>query len=296
MSGSESVARTADVSVVIPCYRAEATIERAVHSAAAQTVRPREVIVADDASPDGSLLRLQSLQRHYGTEWLKVVALPRNQGAAAARNAGWDRAVGRYVALLDADDAWHPRKIEIQHAWMEAHPDVPLSSHQCVQLDHDGVPSEAVPGSWAETELTPGRMLIANGVDTRTAMLRRDIPQRFAAIRYGEDYLLWLEIVLSGGRAVRLEVPLAYFFKARYGDGGMSGQLWNMEKGELVAYRSVHRQGLLSSATLAALIPFSLAKYARRVATVKVRRGLRGLRGERSAGSRAGTAEPASRP
>ena len=99
--------------MVVPCYRCAATIERAIASVAAQTQRPQEVILVDDASGDETLQQLYSLQSQYG-EWIKVVALTTNVGAASARNAGWNVATQPYIAFLDSDDAWHPQKVAIQ--------------------------------------------------------------------------------------------------------------------------------------------------------------------------------------
>lgn len=264
---------TVDVSVVIPCYRCIDTIERAVASVAAQTVRPREVILGEDHSPDGTLARLYDLQRRYGAEWIKVIPLPENRGAASARQAAWDAARGRYVAFLDADDSWHPRKLEVQVGWMEKHPEVRMTSHLCVQVSGEPGADPPVPEEWEARQIRGGTLLLTNQLDTRTVMLRREITQRFdTRLRYGEDYLLWLEVVLAGGLTYRLELPLAYFYKARYGEGGMSALLWKMELGELHAYRAVRRLRLISAATYAALIPFSLAKYARRVLVVRARR------------------------
>ena len=93
------------VSVIIPAYRAAGTIRRAVDSVFAQTYHAAEIIVVDDGSPDD----LAAAVAHYGT----AVTLVRqvNQGAAAARNTGIDRASGDLIAFLDADDYWEPQKL-----------------------------------------------------------------------------------------------------------------------------------------------------------------------------------------
>ncbi len=119
----------AAVSVIIPCFRCAKTIERAIASVAAQTVLPAEVILVDDASGDGTRLLLSELKSHYATGWVKLVLLDQNVGAGSARNAGWAAASQPLIAFLDADDAWHFRKIEIQHAYMAANPDVALCGH-----------------------------------------------------------------------------------------------------------------------------------------------------------------------
>lgn len=126
----------ADVSVVIPCYRCSDVIERAVTSVWEQTLRPAEVILVDDCSGDGTVDTLYALQKKFPPNWIKVIELEQNSGPGEARNAGWAAASHSYVAFLDADDSWHPQKIEIQYSWMIEHPDVVLTGHECVR--HSG--------------------------------------------------------------------------------------------------------------------------------------------------------------
>ena len=63
----------APVSVIIPCYNCKDTVERAVKSVFDQTLQPREVILVDDASSDGTLDYLMVLRDQYGSSWLKVI-------------------------------------------------------------------------------------------------------------------------------------------------------------------------------------------------------------------------------
>lgn len=257
--------RAAPVSVVIPCYRCADTIERAIRSVAAQTLRPAELILIDDGSPDGTGTVLEQLRRRYGADWIRIISLPRNVGAASARNAGWDAATQAYVAFLDSDDAWHPGKVEIQWAWMEAHPEVAVSGHGARQLVSEAeIPAD--PGD-GEAQFVSRRALYAsNQFITPSVMLRRAIPQRFeAGKRYMEDYLLWLEIASSGNQIARLPQQLAFTFKAAYGEGGLSGQPWRMEKGELAAFTSLLRKGHLGIAVWLLLTAFSIVKFCRRL-------------------------------
>ena len=87
------------ISVVIPCFGCARTIERAVASVAAQRQRPLEVIVVNDASPDDTAQVSQRLKASYPTGWIRQITLATNQGAASARNAGWEAAAGQYVAI-----------------------------------------------------------------------------------------------------------------------------------------------------------------------------------------------------
>lgn len=91
------------ISVVIPLYNKQREIGEAVRSALAQTLLPREIIVVDDGSTDGSA----EIVRSIGSPLVRLVSQP-NAGVCAARNHGIEESTGEYIALLDADDAWEP--------------------------------------------------------------------------------------------------------------------------------------------------------------------------------------------
>ncbi len=257
---------SAAVSVVIPCYRCGGTVGRALASIAAQTVRPREVVVVDDGSDDETPEVLQSLQSAYPKDWLRVIRLRENCGPGAARNVGWDACTQPYVAFLDADDAWHPQKIEIQTEIMARDPSLVLSGHGWLWV-HGPVAVEAPLRSPLQTtRLTPHRLLVSNILATPTVMVRRDIPLRFdARKRYSEDYLLWLEILFSGYSGVFIHANLAYLYKAPYGAGGLSGQLWQMELGELDTYYQLWGKKRISTGVFLTVAFFSLLKFGRRM-------------------------------
>lgn len=265
----------APVSVVMPCYRCVATIERAVASVVAQTQRPAEMILVDDASGDGTWKVLQAIQARCG-DWVRLIAMPSNQGAASARNAGWNAATQPYIAFLDSDDAWHPEKIEIQYAYMRAHPELVLSGHLCRQLPRG---TETVPDWMAELRgvqpVAWGSLLLRHQFVTPSVMLKRGIGLRFAeGLRHMEDYRLWLEIVGAPMSAVKLQAELAAVYKPPYGVSGLSADMWSMEKAELANYRYFHGLGKLSLLQLFLLQCYSLAKFVRRILLVRFLRGL----------------------
>src|SRR6185437_11144924 len=105
--GMTSPGPRARVSVVIPTYNSGPLVTEAVESVLAQTLPAAEVLVVDDGSTDDTPERLAA----YGE---RIRYLPQaNQGVAAARNRGIREATGDLIAFLDADDVWHPRKLEI---------------------------------------------------------------------------------------------------------------------------------------------------------------------------------------
>jgi glycosyltransferase involved in cell wall biosynthesis len=271
----------APVSVVIPCFLCRDTIERALLSVLQQTMHPREVLLVDDASPDGgaTVKELQRLAVRHGTSVpIRVVLSTQNGGPGSARNRGWELADQTFIAFLDSDDAWLPRKIEIQYTWMRDHPEVLLTCHRHRLADESAAglhePTVA-PGTIAAHPIEGRSLLYFNAVATRTVMLRRDLPHRFSeGKRHAEDYLLWLEMVLSGVRAAKIDAPLAVAFKGDFGAGGLSANLVRMELGELDCYRRLHKAGLIGLWKLVGCSIFSTAKFLRRVLVVSFRRTL----------------------
>ncbi len=264
---------TAPVSAVIPCFRCADTIGRAVGSIAAQTLRPAEVILVDDGGGDGTLEALHALAAAHPQGWIKVLAQPRNCGAADARNAGWATATQPYLAFLDADDAWHRRKIELQFGYMAAHPEVALCAHRHDILDTGEVPERPI-GEVSAERVSKLSLLLSNNFFAPTMMmLKRELPQRFlSGRRHVDDHLLWLQIVCAGYSFVRLSAKLAYTYKRPFGESGLSGQLWAMEKSELANYRILRSEGCIGAVAALALSAWSLAKFVRRLALVGLRR------------------------
>jgi len=275
-AGTDNAMQVVPVSVVIPCYRCAATVGRAVDSVAAQTRRPAEVILIDDGSGDETLATLHGIAAVHPPGWIRVLALPQNRGAADARNEGWAAASQPYLAFLDADDAWHPRKLEIQHGYMAAHPEVALCGHRHQILDTPSVPAGPV-GEVAAQRISKRALLLSNNFFAPTMMmLRRELPQRFLpGRRLVDDHLLWLEIVCAGHIFMRLSPRLAYTYKRPFGDSGLSGQLWAMEKSELANYWILRRAGSIGLTAALGLCAWSLAKFARRLALVGLRPGRR---------------------
>ncbi len=101
------------VSVVVPAYNAAQFVGRTVSSALAQTHRALEILVVDDGSTDATAAIVESMARHDTR--IKLLQ-QENSGVAEARNLGLLQAEGDFVATLDADDLWHPMKIERQLA------------------------------------------------------------------------------------------------------------------------------------------------------------------------------------
>nr|MBP7400333.1 glycosyltransferase family 2 protein [Chitinophagales bacterium] len=106
------------VSVIIPVYNAAISIAKTVDSVLYQTLQSFEIILINDASTDNSLEIITALAQQHAQ--ISIINLQQNGGPGIARNAGIKKAIGKYIAFLDADDTWHSLKLEKQVAFMEA--------------------------------------------------------------------------------------------------------------------------------------------------------------------------------
>ena len=98
------------ITVIIPAFNAQASIERAVKSASDQTYGSVELIVVNDCSSDNTSLILNNLKKEVSN--LRVISNKFNKGAAAARNQGIDAANGEWITFLDADDYFDLKYLE----------------------------------------------------------------------------------------------------------------------------------------------------------------------------------------
>lgn len=254
--------KKASVSVIIPCYRCAATIEYSVLSVVQQTMKPEELILVDDNSEDDTLIVLQYLRQKYGSNWIKIISLPLNGGASIARNIGWKNSACDYVAFLDSDDAWHPKKIELQYSWMEVHKEVALSGHKCVMLTPGKqIPFPALNSDFSVRYLTKRKLLVSNPFVTPSFMVKRNLQCRFdPSSRYAEDFLFLLQIGLSGHIIAILEVELVYVFK-EFGVSGVSGNIFKMRCGDIKNYWLLRKYKKINFVTMSILIIYSLIKY-----------------------------------
>ena len=253
------------ISVVIPCYRCSDTLGRAFASVLAQTHLPQEIIMVDDCSNDGqkTLEAMRDFQKETRHIAVKVISLEQNVGPGSARNAGWDIATQPLIAFLDADDSWHPQKLEIQSSWMHEHPEIALTGHASINLANESPPATLPP--LRSLPVSAMRLLLSNCLPMRSVMLKRCLEQRFCSgKRQAEDYLLWLTLAYSGQRLELLNLPLSYSYKEDFGEDGLSAQLAQGYLGVADTYRQLLEAGFISKVLYAALIFLAYLKYKRR--------------------------------
>ncbi|MGM0550896.1 MAG: glycosyltransferase family 2 protein [Bacteroidota bacterium] len=204
------------VSVILPFYQAGTTLERAVRSVMGQTFSNWECLLVDNNSTDGG----EKIARQYAAKDRRFRLLTeKNQGVVHAFYRGEQEARGVYVARMDADDWAHPKRIEKQLAWLEAHPETGAVATQVEYVaHHNNTDGFARFVQWNNCLLTYEQMWLNRFVElplvNPTAMWRKDLAEKLGSYRAGnfpEDYEMWLRWMEAGIRVDKLPEKLLYW-------------------------------------------------------------------------------------
>jgi glycosyltransferase involved in cell wall biosynthesis len=121
------------VSIVIPAYNQADYLGATIESVLNQTYQNIELIVVNDASPDNTT----EIVERYDDPRLKYIIHEENRHLAASRNTGLRASSGEIVAVLDADDLYHPQKIELHVQFLEENQDIGVSYNARFEIDHN---------------------------------------------------------------------------------------------------------------------------------------------------------------
>jgi glycosyltransferase involved in cell wall biosynthesis len=226
---------TPTFSIVMPAYNTAQTIGAAIKSVLAQTRGDFELIVVNDGSTDGTAAQVEP---YLSDGRVRLISQP-NSGQARARNAAIEVARGTYVSLLDSDDLWLPRYLDVMAATLGADPAAAVAYTDAWVLDDElrriarqtamssnqpmSAPADANAFLCALLEL--GNFVFV-GATIRRSVLAEAGPFR-AGVEGSEDYELWLRIAARGYRFARCPETLAIY---RRRPGQMTTQLERMRR------------------------------------------------------------------
>lgn len=200
------------VSVIMPAYNAEKYIEQAIRSVQKQTVRSWELIVVDDRSTDKTAEQI----RRLAAEDMRIIPVysEMNHGAAESRNIALRQCRGEFVALLDADDVWHPQKLEreLERA-RKTDADLVYSSY--AMIDEQG--TRCFSDFIVEESTDLQSMLNCNTIGCSTVLMKAKVLEKrpFVTDFYHEDYVMWLSLLQAGCKAVGVRDILVDYRVAR---------------------------------------------------------------------------------
>ena len=214
------------ISVVIPTYNRRRWIGRAIRSVLEQTYTPAEIIVVDDGSSDGSMEYI--LENFPLVNFVKQL----NQGVSSARNKGIRLSSSKWIALLDSDDEWYPKKLENQVKAIQEKPDHKFCHTEEIWVrngvrvnqmkKHQKYGGHIFEKCLDMCRISPSSVLFQKSILDKTGWFDKEL-------RVCEDYDLWLRVT-ARYPTLYLNEPLIIKY------GGYKDQLSNV-KGGIESYR-----------------------------------------------------------
>jgi len=200
----QELAAPPSFSVILIAYQAAETVGEAVRSALAQTHPAHEVIVVDDGSTDDSASALRPFEGDI------TLIRKDNGGAASARNVGLAAATGEFVAFLDADDRFHPKRIECLAELARRRPDLDMLSTDMVFIvDGEEVGSFLADNPFAvvDQRIEIMKSCFVGAPPAVRAERLRAIGGFDESLRVASDWDGWLRLILDGAGAGLVERP-----------------------------------------------------------------------------------------
>jgi GT2 family glycosyltransferase len=261
-------------SIVIAAYNVAGVIGAALESAFSQTYRAHEVIVCDDGSTD----ELDAALAPYA-ERITLVR-KQNGGEGSAKNAAARAASGDFVAILDADDAYLPGRLEALGRLAAARPDLDiLTTDAYLEVEGRRV-RRCYTDDWRFEVADQRRAILARNFIFGHVAVRRE---RFLAvggfdetIRWTTDWECWIRMILDGSRAGCVAEPLSIY---RVHEGGLSASRDRLLAGRVQTLeKTVARTDLADEER--SLVLDTLDRYRSELALLELRSALREGRGD----------------
>ena len=181
------------VSVLVPLYKTqEIHLRQLIESVLAQTLREFECILYNDSPESGYLGQIVA---EYGDARIRYVSGEKNLGISGARNRLIELAAAPYLAIIDHDDVMLPNRLELQTAYLDAHPGVGVVGCYVREIPHNRVVRYPEMDGDVRLALMGGCAVPHTGSMIRSAVLRE------SGIRYedefcpAEDYALWIRLL-----------------------------------------------------------------------------------------------------
>jgi glycosyltransferase involved in cell wall biosynthesis len=202
-----------EVSVVLPYFNAENTLERAVESILSQTFPSFEILLVNNNSTDQSLTIAQYLAQKDSR--IRLLNEPK-QGVDNAMNCGLENSRGRFIARMDADDIAHPQRLEKQVRFLNENPGIGLVGSFVKYVSHNsGTGGFKRFVKWVNSfqtiEEIERNRFVEIPVVNPTILFRRELFEKLGGCRHGdfpEDYEMHLRYLRAGVKMAKLPEQL----------------------------------------------------------------------------------------
>lgn len=253
------------ISVVIPTYNSQNTIIRTLSSVLNQTYKDYEIIIIDDGSTDKTKELIESFLQDKKVIYKYIYQ--KNAGPSVARNNGVQNAIGEYIAFLDSDDEWHPKKLEMQIQI--------IKEKNLLFLGSTYTFDDLIDENMEKIELKKfsfKKLIWSNKFSTPGVIIKRSFFEELGgfdiSMKYAEDYDLWLRASLKEDLVLVFEPKLFRLYKAAYGKTGLSSHMSSMFNGELYLLKKLKQKKYLSTLEYVFLNIFVTIKFIRRLVKI----------------------------
>ena len=232
------------VSVITPMYNSQKFIDETILSVLKQTYIKWEMLIIDDGSKDNSI---EIVKKYSNTDnRIKLIENKINKGASLSRNIGIEKSSGRYIAFLDSDDVWYPKKLAEQIKFMNDE-NVALSFSSYEKVDEHGRHLKNIIIS--NNKPSYDDLLKSNHIGCLTAIIDLKVMSfkkiYMPDIKTRHDHGLWLAILKKGFNARGSVEILA---KYRHRSGSISFNKIKSARYQWKLYREVEKINIISSA------------------------------------------------
>lgn len=213
------------VSVIIPCYNLEDYLPDAVNSVKNQSMKDWEMIIVDDCSTDNSLQTAIDLA---DSDNIRIVHHEENRYLAATLNTGIERARGKYIIPLDADNMLAPSALERLCAALDNNRDIDIVYGSMEVIEPDG---KRFVSKWPPTEFNFWNQMDHKNQCTSTSMFRKKIWKRIGGYRLrcrtAEDADFWCRATSYGARAQKVTEDVTLIYRNRHNSMSHTNKDWN---------------------------------------------------------------------
>lgn len=205
MAGS----KTTIISVVMSVYNCAPYLSKSIDCLLRQTFTSWELIICDDGSTDDTYFIAKTYKKQY-PDRIRLIRLRKNFKQAVARNLCIERAVGKYVAIMDGDDTCDSERLEREYRYLEKHPDADFVGTGMRIFDENGYWGISIP------KVSPSRrdFIMGSSFCAATCLFRREALRAVGGYRAGkkywrlEDMDLFIRLYAAGFKGANIQEPL----------------------------------------------------------------------------------------
>lgn len=231
------------VSIIMPAYNSEKYIEEAINSVINQTYKNWELIIVDDNSIDDTRMIVKRIaEKDVRINYIKLNI---NSGAAVARNTAINNSHGKYIAFLDSDDRWYPKKLERQLSFMVQN----NYAFTCTMYDKINKKSERIQKVVPVYPKLGYKGILKHNLGNSTVIYNSEIlgKQTIPNIKKRNDYVMWLQIIKDSNYLYGLDSILS---SHRIRPSSLSQDKISLVKYHWKVYREIEKLSIIKSSYL----------------------------------------------